>query len=164
MPDVEDVGHELSVVLERGGYEFLSESGWLSVLQLDGQVEQIGDSAGVGDIWDTREILEERRIDHGIDIFIVIREEAARALETRRGNDQRSFGISGGVRIEPVEGVVDGGVGGQGIDCSSAPHLPMREGVEVEACDDAEVVAAAAEREEEVWVCCGVDVNDCAVC
>ena len=50
------------------------------------------------------------------------------------------------------EGGGEGGGGGYGVGEGAAPHAALGVGFEVEAGDDAEVVAAAAEGEEEGWV------------
>lgn len=59
---------------------------------------------------------------------------------------------------EGVEGSDKGGSGADGVGDGAAPHGALRVGFEVEAGDDAEVVAAAAEGEVEGWVGGAVDV------
>lgn len=61
---------------------------------------------------------------------------------------------------EGVEGGDEGGGGTYGVGDGAAPHGALGVGFEVEAGDDAEVVAAAAEGEVEGWIGGAVDVCD----
>lgn len=65
--------------------------------------------------------------------------------------DHRRVGVivGGG---ECVECADERRVGAEGVGSGSAPHRALGEGFEGEARHDAEVVAAAAEGEVEVWV------------
>ena len=75
-------------------------------------------------------------------------------------NDQRSIRVGGTVGGEIVKGGDERGVGGDGVESRSAPHEALGEGFEVEASDDAEIVAPAAQGEVEVWVRGVVYVGD----
>lgn len=75
-------------------------------------------------------------------------------------DDQRGIRVRGTVGGEVVEGGDERGVGGDRVESRPAPHGALGEGFEVEASDDAEIVAPAAQGEVEVWVRGVVYVGD----
>ena len=64
---------------------------------------------------------------------------------------------------EVYEGGQEGRGLGKGVYACAAPHVALRESRDGECRYDAEVVAAAAESEVEIWVGGVIDVGDGAV-
>lgn len=66
--------------------------------------------------------------------------------------------IGGTIFGEGVEGVDERGVGGDRVGARSAPHVALGKSFQIEAGDDAKIVAATAEGEEQIRVECSVYV------
>ncbi len=58
------------------------------------------------------------------------------------------------------EGADERGSGGDRVGLRSAPHEILGERFEIEPCDDAKIVPAATEGEEEVWIRCVIHIYD----
>ena len=95
--------------------------------------------------------MEDGRVDDRFGVLHVRLAEEGPVV-VGEGENQRGVRVGGCVGGEVVEGRDEGGVGGDGVGSASAPHEALRKGFEVEAADDAEVVAAAPQGEVEVWV------------
>lgn len=160
--NVEDLELQGCAVLEGGGGVVFTETARVGCVELDGEVRERGDALGVRDVGDGCEFVEGRR-KRGREGVVVIVDEEVGALKICVCCDEGGVRILGGVVGEIFEGFADGCVCGGRVDGVAAPHKPLGEGFQVEAGDDAEVVAAAAEGKVEVWVRLLVNVPDLAV-
>lgn len=161
--EFQDLGLEIGTVLEGGGCVCLPEAAWIGCIQLQCQIREIRDADGGCEGWDRGEFVEDGRVGDRLGVLVVVAEDVG-ALNVGRRDDQRGVGVRGAGCREVGEGVVDGGVCCDGVDGQAAPHRPLGKGVQIETGDDAEVVAAAAEGEIEVWMGMLVYVEDVAVC
>lgn len=160
--DVEDLALQGCAVLKGGGGVVFTEPAWVGCVELDSEVRERGDALGVRDVWDGCEFVEGRRKGGREGVFVIVDEDVG-ALKICVCYDKGGVRILGAVIGEVFEGFADGCVCGRRVDGVAAPHKTLGEGFQVEAGDDAEVVAAAAESKVEVWVRLLVNVPDLAV-
>lgn len=148
--------------LERRGAVRLSEARRVHLFDLEDKVGEARDARRRQDVGDRGGEVVEDGWWAGGGIGVVDEGGAEEGgVVVGEVEDQRRVlvGVAGGGRVyEGVESGDQGGGGADGVGDGAAPHWALGVGLEVEAGNDAEVVAAAAEGEEEGGVGGAVDV------
>ena len=153
---------ELNIGLERARHVRLAVPGRVQTLQLLRQVRERGDAHCGCEAVDGGKFVENGRIDDGLGVLHARGAEVC-AVKVEEGEVECRGGGGRGQVSEVYESGDESGGRGEGVRACAAPHVSVREGEETEGSHEAEVVAAAAEGEVEVWVGGVIYIGDGAI-
>lgn len=159
--EVLELLHDGHVIEDSKSPKGFAQSGGLGGVEFDSQVRHVCDALAGLQGGDAGKVLQDGRIADGLAVLdIQTGQQGLCLLEVDKGEDDGAVRVVAMVDVEVVEGLVQF-IGVLARNSSlAAVHVTLLKRVEVEASDDAKVIAATAQSPEQVRIRAVVDVAD----